>query len=94
MFPQCYCQLGPKYEGQLTRKTEPIPYRSILLVLTHDFIIIQSNGPTGGDGHEWLNDADASSAPFLCRLRRRECCMLGASSSQPTSLYTNYLRLG
>ena len=23
-------------------------------------------------------------APFLCRLRRRECCMLGAPSSQPT----------
>ena len=22
--------------------------------------------------------------PFLCRLRRRECCMLGAPSSQPT----------
>ena len=25
-----------------------------------------------------------SCAPFLCRLRRRECCMLGAPSSQPT----------
>ena len=23
-------------------------------------------------------------APFLCRLRQRECCMLGARSSQPT----------
>ena len=23
-------------------------------------------------------------APFLCRLRRRECCTLGAPSSQPT----------
>ena len=23
-------------------------------------------------------------APFLCRLKRRECCMLGAPSSQPT----------
>ena len=23
-------------------------------------------------------------APFLCRLRRRECCMLGATSNQPT----------
>ena len=23
-------------------------------------------------------------APFLCRLRQRECCMLGAPSSQPT----------
>ena len=26
------------------------PFRSILLVLTHDFIIIQVYGPTGGDG--------------------------------------------
>ena len=26
------------------------PFRSILLVLTHDFIIIQGYGPTGGDG--------------------------------------------
>ena len=35
------------------------PFRSILLVLTHDYIIIQLYGPTGGDGHGWLNDADA-----------------------------------
>ena len=33
-------------------------------------------------------------APFLHRLRRRECCMLGATSSQPTVPYTNNLRLG
>ena len=26
------------------------PFRSILLVLTHDFIIIQLNGPACGDG--------------------------------------------
>ena len=26
------------------------PFRSIFLVLTHDFIIIQVYGPTGGDG--------------------------------------------
>ena len=35
------------------------PSRSILLVLTHDCIITQLYGPTGGDGHGWLNDADA-----------------------------------
>ena len=32
-------------------------FRSILLVLTHDFIIILIYGPTGGGGHEWLKDA-------------------------------------
>ena len=35
------------------------PSRSILLVLTHDCIITQLYGPTGGDRHGWLNDADA-----------------------------------
>ena len=35
------------------------PFRSILLVLTHDFIIICVYGPTGSDGHE-QNDADAA----------------------------------
>ena len=30
------------------------PFRSILLVLTHDFIIIHVYGPTGSDGHEWV----------------------------------------
>ena len=31
-----------------------------------------------------MNGKTLRCAPFLCRLRRRECCMLGASSSQPT----------
>ena len=30
------------------------PFRSILLVLTHDFIIICVYGPTGSDGQEWM----------------------------------------
>ena len=30
------------------------PLRSILLVFTHDFIIIYVYGPTGSDGHEWM----------------------------------------
>ena len=59
------------------------PFRSILLVLTHDFIIICVYGPTA------VTDMNGKTrtlrcAPFLCRLRRRECCMLGAPSSQPT----------
>ena len=35
------------------------PFRSILLVLTHDFIIICVYGPTSSDGHE-RKDADAA----------------------------------
>ena len=79
-------QLGPRYEGQLMSVGGAYsPCRSILLVLTHDFIIICVYGLTGSDGHE-RKDADAAlrCAPFVCRLRRRECCMLGAPSSQPT----------
>ena len=49
------CQLCPRYEGQLTWMAEPIPpFRSILLVPTHDCIITQIYGPTGGDGHGWF----------------------------------------
>ena len=35
------------------------PFRSILLVLTHDYIITCVYGPTGRDGHEWM-DAEAA----------------------------------
>ena len=38
------------------------PFRSILLVLTHDYIITHVFGLTGSDGHERLNDADAGCA--------------------------------
>ena len=31
-----------------------------------------------------MNGKTLRCAPFLCRFRRRECCMLGAPSSQPT----------
>ena len=48
-------QLSPKYEGQLMSDGGAYsPFRSILLVLTHDFIIICVYGPTGSDGHEWM----------------------------------------
>ena len=59
------------------------PFRSILLVLTHDFIITCVYGPTGSAGHE-RKDADAALRTIFVRLRRRECCMFGAPSSQPT----------
>ena len=53
-------QLGPRYEGQLMSDGGAYsPFRSILLVLTHDFIITSVYGPTGSDGHE-RKDADAA----------------------------------
>ena len=60
------------------------PFRSILLVLTHDFIIICVYGPTGSDGHEWMVPTRTLDAHHFCRLRRRDCCILGAPSSHPT----------
>ena len=46
-------QLGQRYEGQLMSDGGAYsPFRSILLVLTHDFIITCVYGPTGSDGHE------------------------------------------
>ena len=48
-------QLGARYEGQLMSEGGAYsPFHSILLVLTHDFIIIYVYGPTGSDGHEWM----------------------------------------
>ena len=71
--------LGPRYEGQLMSDGGVYsPFRSIFLVLTHDFIITCVYGPTGSDGHEWMVPHHFGS------LGRRECCMLGAPSSQPT----------
>ena len=55
-------------------------FRPILLVLTHDFIITCVYGLTDMNG----TTRTLRCAPFLCRLRQRECCMLGAPSSQPT----------
>ena len=53
-------QLGPRCEGQLMSDGGAYPpFRSILLVLAHDFIITCVYGPTGSDGHE-RKDADAA----------------------------------
>ena len=55
-------QLGLRYERQLMSDGGAYsPFRSILLVLTHDFIITCVYGPTGSDRHERC-------APFSCRL--------------------------
>ena len=40
------------------------PFRSILLVRTHDYIITCVFGPTGGDGHEWRETRTLRCAPF------------------------------
>ena len=40
------------------------PFRSILLVLTHDYIITCVYGPTGSDGHERI-DADGALCTIL-----------------------------
>ena len=46
-------QLCPGYEGQLMSDGGAYsPFHSILLVLTHDFIITCVYGPTGSDGHD------------------------------------------
>ena len=77
-------QLGPRHEGQLMSDGGAYsPFRSIHLVLTHGFIITCVYGPTDSDGHK-RKDVDAALRTILCRLRQRECCMLGAPSSQPT----------
>ena len=48
-------QLGPRYEGQLMSDGGAYsPFRLILLVLTHVFIITCAYGRTGSDGHEWV----------------------------------------
>ena len=77
-------QLSPRYEGQLMSDGGAYsPFRSILLVLTHDFIIICVYGPTCSDGDE-RKDADTALRTIFVPLRRRECCMIGAPSRQPT----------
>ena len=69
-------QLGPRYEGQLMSDGGAYsPFRSILLVLTHDFIITCVYGPTGSDGHEWVIPKQTLVAHhFCCRLWRWGWC--------------------
>ena len=51
------------------------PFRSILLVLTHDYIITCVYGPTGSDGHEWVIPKRTLVAHhFRCRMWRRVWC--------------------
>ena len=71
------------------------PFRSILLVLTHDFIITCAYGPTGSDGHE-RKDADAALRTIFVPFEVKEV-LYAWGPVQPAMQrfpYTNYLRLG
>ena len=59
------------------------PFRSILLVFTHDFIITCVYGPTVSDGHE-RKDADAALRTIFVPFEAKEVLYAGAPSSQPT----------
>ena len=77
-------QLGPRYEGQLMSDGEAYsPFRSILLVLTHDFIIICVFGPTGSDGHE-RKDKDAALRTIFVPFEAKGVLYAWAPSSQLT----------
>ena len=90
-------QLGPRYEGQLmslsawpevrgtaTRMAEPIPpsgqSSSYSLTTLSSYVSTDRQAVTDTNG----KTRTLRCAPFLCRLKRRECGMLGAPSSQPT----------
>ena len=86
-------QLGPRYKGQLMSDGGAnSPFRSILLVLTHDFIITCVYGPTGSDEHE-RKDADAALRTIFVPFGVKTVC-LGPRPASQRSPYTNYLRLG
>ena len=59
------------------------PFRSILLVLTHDFIITCVYGPTGSDGHE-RKDADAALRTIFVPFEAKGVLYAWGPSSQPT----------
>ena len=79
------CQLGPRYQGQLTRMAEPIPPsgQSSSCSLT----TLSSSSSTdrrAETDRKVITTRIAVAHHFRCRLRRRESCILGATSSQPT----------
>ena len=69
------------------------PFRSILLVLTHDFIIICVYGPTGSDGHE-RKDADAALrtilVPFEAKGVLYTCGPVQPANGPPTRTTSGY----
>ena len=79
------CQLGPRYEGQLTRMAEPIP--SSGQSSSYSLTTLSSSSSTDRRAETdriVITTRIAVAHYFRCRLRRRESCILGATSSQPT----------
>ena len=60
------------------------PFRSTLLVLTHDFIIICVYGPTGSDGHEWMLPTRTLVAHHFWPFEAKGVLYVWGPSSQPT----------
>ena len=80
-----YCQLGPRYEGQLTRMAEPIPPSG--QSSSYSLTTLSSSSSTdrrAETDRKVITTRIAVAHHFRCRLRRRESCILGATSSQPT----------
>ena len=82
---QSNCQLGPRYEGQLTRMAEPIPPSG--QSSSYSLTTLSSSSSTdrrAEKDRKVITTRIAVAHHFRCRLRRRESCILGATSSQPT----------
>ena len=79
------CQLGPRYEGQLTRMAEPIPLSG--QSSSYSLTTLSSSSSTdrrAEKDRKVITTQIAVAHHFICRLKRRESCILGATSSQPT----------
>ena len=79
------CQLGPRYEEQLTRMAEPIPPSG--QSSSYSLTTLSSSSSTDQRAETdriVITTRIAVAHHFRCRLRRRESCILGATSSQPT----------
>ena len=79
------CQLGPRYEGQLTRMAEPIP--PFGQSSSYSLTTLSSSSSTdrrAETDRKVITTRIAVAHHFRCCLRRRESCILGATSRQPT----------
>ena len=79
------CQFGPRYEGQLTRMAEPILPSG--QSSSYSLTTLSSSSSTDRRAETdrmVIATRIVVAHHFTCRLRRRESCILGATSSQPT----------
>ena len=85
MICRINCQLGPRYEGKLTRMAEPIPPSG--QSSSYSLTTLSSSSSTdrrAETDRRVITTRIAVAHHFICRLRRRESCILGATSSHPT----------